>query len=1100
MGQLSSETLPILLTIPARTSQYLKTSGGYQDGGGTLNNSVYPIYFDNIKNKYFIVDDSIRKDITINGSSNISVPGYSNTGKLVNNSGADYTLPPGSTTIPINASIQPTSTTSLYNNISVVVVQPSTPAPPPPPSPPPSSIPVLANNNIIELQPIVTSLKYLDGLGISTTNNIYNDLINQFRTIANFDYFRTYVLPTPSLGNLPQLTNTQIMSLQPIVNELKRLEGLGNNTPDNLPYSINLIQFKNIAGFNYFREYILSGAISPNPSPSLQLLSQPSPSPRPSPSPAAPQTLSLQSFSPETRSEIIGIINQINYLALPASGRLAGGGGSSSSGGSLSPVSSPAAVSVASTASSPSPSPSSGEDLFDKFRRITGMNYSRNLFIPLTQNQVSQLQNTIRGINDLKNLGFNIRSGLGNNGWLGLMGDFLNKARFDYYDGFVLPAPTQGIPEPPPRELTNITPLQTYYLRPIIFSIKYLEGHGYTIGNDSPTWLDRLRKFRAITGFDYTTGYVVPPLSVPIPRPDKLTEEQRQQLIPVMIGIFNLILIHGPNLQGDEYELDRFNELQEFKRIAGYSYYTGFVLPPRDESTFTDSEKKNIFDLLFEMYVQYMGISPHSLPSRNIGLIPRNNELANAFYTIFRRDVTLDDVMNKSRYHKEYLDIVQNPARVAQLTPLVIAINDYIKSGKIGEHGGNHDERFPRSRCETWFSYLHEFRIRAGFELYGGFTLPGIPPSTAGPDFYSVSRNNQQSPGTIPVTIATCSGACCISPAQILYLLPPNPVITPLAVQNITTPHFNILANDSSRYIAFLLNWTFDKTVSAADHFMIHYGQYTFGPVDYWLRSYEIADVPSNYTANLYITTHLGNVTTNSQTISVTTPQNIPPPLAPGSPNYPGAPRLSDRDPVTTSSFVIQWSFRGRFDSFNLIYGPYRFERVGYVGPPFNTGNGWASFSHTVTGIPAGYTNTVFIDVNLRDEAGVNRTTRSVGLVVSTLAPSPPPTKTVNDLTLSELNQLRTAVTRIQYYTITLRVPINFNGTGPEFNSVKSTFRTILGREYNPTTDDANILNNIDARITALTPAQAGGKRNNKKLKKTRKNRVKNIKQTKKNY
>ena len=71
----------------------------------------------------------------------------------------------------------------------------------------------------------------------------------------------------------------------------------------------------------------------------------------------------------------------------------------------------------------------------------------------------------------------------------------------------------------------------------------------------------------------------------------------------------------------------------------------------------------------------------------------------------------------------------------------------------------------------------------------------------------------------------------------------------------------------------------------------------------------------------------------------------------------------------------------------------------------------------------------------------------------------------------------------------------NINNT--VFNNAKTTFNTILRRNYNPTAD-GNILNDINARIT--TSPQAGGKRNNKKLKKTRKNRVKNIKQTKKNY
>ena len=107
MGKLSSGKLPI--------SKHLKTAHGNQRGGQNLNGSTFPIYFDNIKNKYFIVDDSIRKDITINDNSSISVVGSTNTGRLINDSGENFTLPPGSTTLPVNTSIQPTSTSSFHH-------------------------------------------------------------------------------------------------------------------------------------------------------------------------------------------------------------------------------------------------------------------------------------------------------------------------------------------------------------------------------------------------------------------------------------------------------------------------------------------------------------------------------------------------------------------------------------------------------------------------------------------------------------------------------------------------------------------------------------------------------------------------------------------------------------------------------------------------------------------------------------------------------------------------------------------------------------------------------------------------------------------------
>ena len=251
MGKLSTKTLPI--------SKHLKTADDNQRGGQNI--STFPVYFDNIENKYFIVENSIRKDITINNGSSISVAGSSNTGRLINDSGENFTLPPGSTTLPVNTSIQPTSTTSLYTNISAVVVPSSTPPPPAPPPPPPQSIPALPNDKIIQLQPIVNSLKYLDGLGISTSNNTYNSLLRQFKAITNFDYFKTYVLPSPSLENLPVLASAQITNLQPIIANIKYLESRGIKTPDNLAYSINIINFNRTY---YFRHYIYLGLIYSN--------------------------------------------------------------------------------------------------------------------------------------------------------------------------------------------------------------------------------------------------------------------------------------------------------------------------------------------------------------------------------------------------------------------------------------------------------------------------------------------------------------------------------------------------------------------------------------------------------------------------------------------------------------------------------------------------------------------------------------------------------------------------------------------------------------------------------------------------------------------
>jgi hypothetical protein len=116
------------------------------------------------------------------------------------------------------------------------------------------------------LYPIFSQIDELRKGGFNTQNGLRNDawmnLMRQFKNIAGFEYYDSYIPPyTVTPSQITQLTTR----LTPIMNQINYYKSLGFNTQNGVSNNVwrNLmIQFKNIASFDYYDDYTLPAPTS----------------------------------------------------------------------------------------------------------------------------------------------------------------------------------------------------------------------------------------------------------------------------------------------------------------------------------------------------------------------------------------------------------------------------------------------------------------------------------------------------------------------------------------------------------------------------------------------------------------------------------------------------------------------------------------------------------------------------------------------------------------------------------------------------------------------------------------------------------------------